>query len=241
MNGIFLLLLTLFDYFRQMNRIIVAIDGFSSTGKSTLAKQLAHKLGYTYIDSGAMYRAIALFFIRHQLLNFEEEDIQHALSDIHLNFVDNKICLNHEPVESEIRSMEISNIVSEVAALESVRSFAVQQQQRMGLSKGIVMDGRDIGTTVFPKAELKIFLKAQETIRIQRRYDEMKVKSPLITTDEVRDNLRHRDHIDSTRLVSPLRKAEDAVELDNSQLTMEEQLDIAHSWAMQKINEPLTS
>lgn len=214
-----------------MKKIIVAIDGFSSTGKSTLAKQLAHKLGFNYIDSGAMYRAITLFFIRHNIHFHSSELIQHALSDIHLNFIENKICLNGEIVESEIRTMEISNLVSEVAALEEVRSFAVAQQQRMGTEGGLVMDGRDIGTTVFPKAELKIFLTANESVRVQRRFDELKIKNDHITLDEVRDNLHHRDHIDSTREISPLRKAEDAVILDNSNLTMTEQLEIAVQWA----------
>lgn len=218
-----------------MNKIIVAIDGFSSTGKSTLAKQLAKKLGYTYIDSGAMYRAITLFFIRHQILFNSKEYIEHALSDIHLNFQDNKICLNGEIVEAEIRSMEISNLVSEVAAIEEVRSFAVAQQQRMGIASGMVMDGRDIGTTVFPDADLKIFLTANEQVRVRRRYDELKIRNPRITLDEVRDNLLHRDHIDSTREISPLRKAIDAVELDNSNLTMDEQLDVAYQWAKKKM------
>jgi CMP/dCMP kinase len=219
-----------------MKRIIVAIDGFSSTGKSTLAKQLAKKLNYTYIDSGAMYRAITLFFLRHNIKYTDNELIEHALSDVHLNFVENRICLNNEFVEDEIRSMEISNLVSEVSALEAVRTFAVAQQQRMGVAKGIVMDGRDIGTTVFPQAELKIFLSATKKIRVQRRFDEMKLKNSLVTFDEVQDNLEHRDHIDSTRLISPLRKADDATELDNSALSMPEQLNIAYEWAMQKIN-----
>lgn len=219
-----------------MNKIIIAIDGFSSTGKSTLAKQLALKLGYTYIDSGAMYRAITLFFIRHHIHFHSKEHIQHALSDIHLHFRENKICLNGEMVEAEIRTMEISNLVSEVAAIEEVRVFAVAQQQRMGAERGMVMDGRDIGTTVFPDAELKIYLTASEQVRVQRRYDEMKIKNDRISLDEVRDNLHHRDHIDSTREISPLRKAVDAVELDNSHLTMNEQLNIAYDWAMKKIN-----
>lgn len=218
-----------------MKKIIVAIDGFSSTGKSTLAKQLASRLHYTYIDSGAMYRAITLFFIQHAIDFNNHEQIQHALSDIHLTFVDNKICLNDTHVENEIRSMEISNLVSEVSAIEEVRSFAVAQQQRMGNEKGIVMDGRDIGTTVFPHAELKIYLMADEKVRIQRRYDEMHIKNDRITLDEVKDNLRHRDYIDSHRTISPLRKADDAIELNNSSLSMNEQLDIAYQWAMEKI------
>lgn len=218
-----------------MKKIIVAIDGFSSTGKSTLARQLAERLNYTYIDSGAMYRAITLFFLRHHINYSDNEQIDHALSDIHLSFVDNKICLNNEFIEDEIRSMEISNLVSEVSVLEAVRNFAVAQQQRMGKEKGIVMDGRDIGTTVFPQAELKIYLTANKKIRIQRRFEEMKQKNSRVTFDEVKDNLEHRDHIDSTRAISPLRQANDAIVLDNSELTMSEQLDIAWDWANEKI------
>ena len=215
-----------------MKKIIVAIDGFSSTGKSTLAKQLANRLGYTYIDSGAMYRAITLYFLRHEIALTDKTQIKNAIEKITLHFENNEICLNDENVEKEIRSMEISNLVSEVSALEDVRTFAVAQQQKIGKKKGLVMDGRDIGTTVFPNAELKIYLHANEKTRTQRRFDEMKIKNSLITLDEVRDNLKHRDLIDSTREISPLKKADDAIVLDNSELTMEEQLEISFNWVM---------
>lgn len=165
----------------HMNKIIIAIDGYSSTGKSTLAKQLAKKLNYIYIDSGAMYRAITLYFLQNEIDCNHLDSIRYALSQIHLNFVHQQIHLNGMNVEEIIRSMEVSNLVSEVAALEQVRVFAVQQQQFLGKERGIVMDGRDIGTTVFPDAELKIFLTAQEDIRSQRRFDEMKLKSETIT------------------------------------------------------------
>lgn len=219
-----------------MKKIIVAIDGFSSTGKSTLAKQLAHKLNYNYIDSGAMYRAITLYFLANQIDISNVKEIQKSLQEIHLKFKDNKIHLNDEMVDEKIRTMDISNMVSEVAALEDVRTFAVKQQKKIGYEKGIVMDGRDIGTTVFPHAELKIYLTADESTRTHRRYDEMKVKDSQVTMDEVRDNLKHRDHIDSTREISPLRKADDAVILDNSNLSMDEQLQIALDWASQIIH-----
>jgi cytidylate kinase len=218
----------------EMKKIIVAIDGFSSTGKSTLAKQLAKRLGYTYIDSGAMYRAITLYFLRNEIALTDKTQISNAIEKITLHFENNEICLNEENVEKEIRSMEISNLVSEVSALEAVRTFAVAQQQKIGKKKGLVMDGRDIGTTVFPHAELKIYLHANEKTRTQRRFDEMKVKNSLITLDEVRDNLKHRDLIDSTREISPLKKAADAIVLDNSELTMEEQLEISYNWVMER-------
>ncbi|MEZ5047214.1 MAG: (d)CMP kinase [Chitinophagaceae bacterium] len=219
-----------------MKKILIAIDGFSSTGKSTLAKQLAKKLHYEYIDSGAMYRAITLFFLRHHVDIAKSEHVEHALSDIHLHFENHQIYLNGEQVEQAIRQMDVSNFVSEVAALSSVRENAVKQQQKLGLKKGLVMDGRDIGTTVFPNAELKIYLCADEPIRVTRRYEEMKQKNANISVDEVKANLRHRDLIDSTREISPLRKADDAVVLDNSQLTMSQQLQIAYDMAMQLIN-----
>ncbi len=219
-----------------MKRIVIAIDGFSSTGKSTLAKQLAQKLNYTYVDSGAMYRAITLYFLDHSIDLADKEMISKALEQINLKFVDNKITLNGHDIDEQIRSMAIANLVSEVAAVKEVRKFAVAQQQAMGIEKGIVMDGRDIGTTVFPRAELKIYLSANEHIRAMRRYEEMKLKNDKISMDEVVENLKHRDLIDSTREVSPLRKAKDAVILDNTQLTMEDQLDISYGWALERIN-----
>ncbi len=218
-----------------MKGIIIAIDGFSSTGKSTLARQLAHKLNYTYVDSGAMYRAITLYFLDHSIDLSDKVQIVKALEHIVLTFIDNKISLNGEPVDEQIRSMAIANLVSEVAALKEVRKFAVAQQQAMGEEKAIVMDGRDIGTTVFPRAELKIYLTADEHIRAMRRYDEMKIKNPTISMNEVVENLKHRDLIDSTRDVSPLRKAKDAVILDNTELTMEQQLEISYQWALERM------
>jgi len=218
-----------------MKGIIIAIDGFSSTGKSTLAKQLAYKLNFTYVDSGAMYRAITLYFLDHHIELSDNVQIVKALEQIVLTFIDNKISLNGEPVDEQIRSMAIANLVSEVAALKEVRKFAVAQQQALGEEKAIVMDGRDIGTTVFPKAELKIYLTADEHIRAMRRYDEMKRTNPNISLDEVVENLKHRDLIDSTRDVSPLRKAKDAVILDNTALTMEQQLEISYQWAIERM------
>lgn len=218
-----------------MKGIIIAIDGFSSTGKSTLAKQLAYKLNFTYVDSGAMYRAITLYFLDHHIELSDNAQITQALEQIVLTFIDNKISLNGEPVDEQIRSMAIANLVSEVAALKEVRKFAVAQQQALGEEKAIVMDGRDIGTTVFPKAELKIYLTADEHIRAMRRYDEMKRTNPNISLDEVVENLKHRDLIDSTRDVSPLRKAKDAVILDNTALTMEQQLEISYQWAIERM------
>lgn len=218
-----------------MKGIIIAIDGFSSTGKSTLAKQLAYKLNFTYVDSGAMYRAITLYFLDHHIELSDNVQIAKALEQIVLTFIDNKISLNGEPVDEQIRSMAIANLVSEVAALKEVRKFAVAQQQALGEEKAIVMDGRDIGTTVFPKAELKIYLTADEHIRAMRRYDEMKRTNPNISLDEVVENLKHRDLIDSTRDVSPLRKAKDAVILDNTALTMEQQLEISYQWAIERM------
>lgn len=219
-----------------MKKIVIAIDGFSSTGKSTLAKQLADKLNYTYVDSGAMYRAITLYFLDHGVDFADKVQISKSLESIELKFVDNKISLNGKVVDEQIRTMAIANLVSEVAALKEVRKFAVAQQQSFGNEKGIVMDGRDIGTTVFPKAELKIYLTADEHTRGLRRYEEMKVKNQSITMDEVTENLKHRDLIDSTREISPLRKAKDAQVIDNSQLTMEEQLEIAYQYALERIN-----
>ncbi len=218
-----------------MRRIIIAIDVFSSTGKSTLAKQLAAKLHYTYVDSGAMYRAITFYFLQHEIDISDKQAIHEALQHIILSFEDNKICLNGINIDAEIRDLNVANYVSQVATLEEVRNFAVHQQKQLGNNKGIVMDGRDIGTTVFPDAELKIFLTANQQTRTQRRYDEMKVKNQDISMDEVHANLAHRDHLDSTREISPLRRADDAVDLDNSQLSMEQQLQIAYEWATEKI------
>ena len=213
------------------HKIIVAIDGFSSCGKSTLAKQLAAHLGYNYIDSGAMYRAITLYFLRNQVNFNDHSKVLNALADICLTFVFNEatnssdIYLNDEDVSLPVRDMLVSDKVSEVAAIKEVRSFAVAQQKRMGRRKGIVMDGRDIGTVVFPDAELKIFMTADPDVRVMRRFKEMYAVNPHISMEEVRHNLELRDYIDSTREESPLHRAEDAVLLDNSSMTREEQLD----------------
>ncbi len=224
-------------------KIIITIDGYSACGKSTLAKQLANELNYVFIDSGAMYRAITLYFLRNHINWTKIAEVKKALTQIHLEFIYNDqdaksdMYLNEENVESLIREMLVSEQVSEIAAIKQVRTFAVAQQQKMGNKKGLVMDGRDIGTTVFPKAELKIFLTADTKTRVERRYKELFEKNPNISLDEVKTNLEMRDYIDSNREVSPLRKADDAMVLDNSNLTQEEQLKIALKWAKEKIKE----
>ncbi len=222
---------------------MITIDGWSSCGKSTLAKQLSQKLGYVYVDSGAMYRAITLYFLRNNIDWAEKKEVKDALKSINLEFVFNpnsnnsEMHLNGENVEYVIRDLVIAEKVSDVAAIKEVREFAVAQQQKMGAKKGIVMDGRDIGTVVFPKAELKIFMTADNAIRVQRRFKELYEKNPNITVEEVKDNLELRDYIDSHREVSPLRKAKDALELDNSNLTEKEQFNKALSWIREKIGE----
>ncbi len=223
-----------------MRKIIVAVDGFSSCGKSTLAKALAKELSYVFIDSGAMYRAITLYFLREHINWNDEQAVLEALSNIKLHFDYNEdrgssdIFLNDENVELIIRDMLVSENVSEVSTIKAVREFAVEQQQQMGKKKGIVMDGRDIGTTVFPYAQLKIFVTADNAVRVERRFKELYDKNPSITIEEVRNNLEMRDYIDSNREFSPLRKAEDAVVLDNTNLTREEQLKIALDLARAK-------
>ncbi len=222
-------------------KIIITIDGWSSCGKSTLAKQLAKQLGYVYIDSGAMYRAITLYFLRNHIDWTDDIQTKSALENITLIFKYNEkseqseIFLNEENVEYLIRDLVVAEKVSEVATISLVRSFAVAQQQRMGEDKGIVMDGRDIGTTVFPHAALKFFMNADILVRVERRFKEMFEKNPNITIEEVKSNLEMRDYIDSNREVSPLRKAEDAIELDNTKLSIEEQLDIALRYVSEKI------
>ncbi len=218
-----------------MKKIIVTIDGWSSCGKSTLAKQLAKNLGYVYIDSGAMYRAITLYFLRNHVDWTDTNEVVTALENIFIDFRYNdhsqqtEIFLNDENVEYLIRDLVIAEKVSDVAAIKEVRSFAVAQQQKMGEKKGVVMDGRDIGTTVFPDAALKIFMTADIAVRVGRRFKELFEKNPNITIEEVQHNLEMRDYIDSHREVSPLRKASDAVEIDNTNISMEEQLKIALS------------
>ena len=217
----------------MQQKIIVTIDGLSSCGKSTLARQLAKKLGYIYVDSGAMYRAITLYFLRNNVDLKNTKSIHNGLENIEIDFLVNtlsgqsEIFLNGENVEYIIRDLLIAEKVSDVAALKEVRSFAVAAQQRMGKDKGIVMDGRDIGTTVFPDAEVKIFMVADEAVRVERRFTEMFEKNPNITLEEVKNNIAMRDYIDSNREISPLRKSADAVELDNTQLTEEQQLAFA--------------
>lgn len=219
-----------------MKKIIITIDGYSSCGKSTLAKQLAGQLDYVYIDSGAMYRAITLYFIQNRVDWATTENVREALGDIHLEFEYNpftqvsEINLNGENVEHLIREMLVAEKVSEVAALGPVREFAVAQQQKMGIHRGIVMDGRDIGTTVFPHAELKIFMTADTAIRVERRFKELYAKNKNISIHEVKENLELRDYIDTNREISPLRKAEDAIILDNSQLNPDEQLKLVMQW-----------
>lgn len=216
-----------------MMKIVITIDGWSSCGKSTLAKQLAKQLGYVYIDSGAMYRAITLYFLRHHLNWTDVSEVINALKNIILEFQCNEkngqseIYLNGENVEYVIRDLVIAEKVSEVAAIKEVRTFAVAEQQKMGKKKGIVMDGRDIGTTVFPDAALKIFMTADISVRVERRFKEMFEKNPNITIEEVKNNLEMRDYIDSNREVSPLRKAVDAIVIDNTNISMEQQLKIA--------------
>jgi cytidylate kinase len=225
----------------RKKKIIITIDGWSSCGKSTLAKQLAKELDYVYIDSGAMYRAITLYFLRNHVDWTKVHAVEKALKNIVLEFVPNpqngqaEIWLNDENVEYVIRDLVIAEKVSEVAAVRAVREYAVAQQQAMGKMKGIVMDGRDIGTTVFPKAELKIFMTADEAVRVQRRFKELYAKNPNVTLEEVKTNLEMRDYIDSHREVSPLRKAEDAIVLDNSNLTIKQQLEIAKKWVKEGI------
>ena len=224
-------------------KIIIAIDGYSSCGKSTLAKSMAKNLEYVFIDTGAMYRAVALFFLRAGIDFDNTLDIAAALNKITLQFkynpatLQSDMYLNEENVEQEIREMRVSQKVSEVAAIALVRDFAVAQQQAMGKSKGIVMDGRDIGTVVFPKAELKIFVTASPDIRVQRRFLELSAKNSAITVEEIAENLQHRDLIDTTREHSPLKQAEDALVLDNSNMSREEQLTIALQWAQARISQ----
>ncbi|MDP9079074.1 MAG: (d)CMP kinase [Bacteroidota bacterium] len=210
------------------NNIIVAIDGYSSCGKSTLAKALAKRLHFIYVDSGAMYRAVALYFLRNNIDLDNHKQIAEALKNIHLNFhsrdYETHITLNDEEVSEEIRQMPVSEKVSTVATIREVRHEMVKQQQRMGKSKNIVMDGRDIGTAVFPDAQVKFFMTADPKIRAERRYKELLPKNPDITLEDVFENLAHRDYQDTTRKESPLVRAEDAIILDNTDLTPAEQL-----------------
>lgn len=214
--------------------ITIAIDGFSSTGKSTVAKQLAKHLGYIYVDTGAMYRAVTLFAMRHGFINnsdFNELGLVEKLNNISISFKFNEtlgfaeVYLNGENIEKEIRTLEVSGFVSKVAAIPEVRYQLVKQQQQMGKDKGVVMDGRDIGTVVFPYAELKLFMTASAKTRAQRRFDELIERGDEVNYEAVLKNVQERDYIDSHREDSPLRKAEDAIEIDNSNLTLETQFE----------------
>lgn len=215
-----------------MKKITIAIDGFSSTGKSTLAKQLAKHLGYVYVDTGAMYRAVTFFSMQNGYIHkdfFDKQTLINSLPYIKLHFEFNadlgfaEMYLNDVNIEKEIRTLEVSNFVSLVAEVSEVRAKLVEQQQEMGKGKGIVMDGRDIGTVVFPKAELKIFMTASAETRAKRRFDELKEKGQEVSFEEVLKNVEERDYIDTHREDSPLRKADDAIEIDNSYLTRDEQ------------------
>lgn len=216
-----------------MKKITIAIDGFSSCGKSTMAKDLARELGYVYVDTGAMYRCVTLYALRHGLFRTDGTinlpQLEAEIPNINISFKLNKetgrpdTYLNNENVESEIRTMEVSSHVSPIAAVPFVRAALVTQQQKMGEDKGIVMDGRDVGTVVFPNAELKIFVTASAEVRAQRRYDELKAKGMEADFEEILENVKQRDYIDSHREVSPMRKADDAIELDNSHISIAEQ------------------
>ena len=221
-----------------MKKIIIALDGHSSCGKSTMAKALAKKIGYIYVDTGAMYRTVTLFALRNNIFNGSELDakrLEELLPEVKVSFVLDPetnlplACLNGEVVEREIRTMEVSSRVSPIAALPFVRTLLTKMQQQMGEAKGIVMDGRDIGTAVFPQAELKIFVTASAEVRAQRRYDELTAKGESVTFEEILKNVQERDYIDSHREVAPLRQADDALVLDNSNMTREEQ----NEWLMQ--------
>ena len=228
-----------------MKKIIIAIDGHSSCGRSTMAKELARTLNYIYVDTGAMYRAVTLFALRNNVFGVDQqidtERLQELMDKVHITFRTSaagdvqETYLNGECVEQEIRGLQVSSRVSLIAALPFVREAMVKQQQAMGRDKGIVMDGRDIGTTVFPDAELKVFVTASAEVRAQRRYDEMRAKGVESTFEDILRNVKERDYIDSHRKVSPLRQADDAIVLDNSHLTREEQ----SKWLLEKAREAI--
>ena len=226
-----------------MKKITIAIDGHSSCGKSTMAKDLAREVGYVYVDTGAMYRSVTLYALRHGLFNEDGSvktvELEKEMPNIQISFKFNAEAgrpdtyLNGECVEKEIRSLEVSSHVSPIAAVPFVRTAMVAQQQQMGKDQGVVMDGRDIGTTVFPDAELKIFVTASAQVRAQRRFDELKAKGMPADFDDILKNVEERDYIDSHRKVSPLRKADDAIELDNSNMTILEQ----KKWLLERFKE----
>ncbi len=227
-----------------MNKITIAIDGFSSTGKSTIAKQLAKKLKYVYVDSGAMYRAVTYFAMENNIIShtfFYKDELIKRLDDIILSFKYNtslgfaEIYLNNVNIEKEIRTLGVSKLVSKVAEVSEVRKKLVEQQKKFGENKGVVMDGRDIGTVVFPNAELKLFMNASASKRAKRRFDELIKRGDQVTFEEILKNVEYRDHIDSTREDSPLMKADDAIEIDNSDLTLEEQFDKIYTIVQEKL------
>lgn len=229
-----------------MGKITIAIDGYSSTGKSTIAKQLAKALGYVYVDTGAMYRAVTLYAMRQGFVGGDKDNLEGLVADLpelSLKFVYNEglgyseIFLNGENVEQEIRALPVSRQVSKVAAIEAVRIKLVRMQQEMGKDKGIVMDGRDIGTVVFPDAEFKIFMTASPQTRAFRRYKELLGKGEEVTYEEVLKNVQNRDYVDSTREFSPLKRADDAIEFDNSDMGLKEQLERILNFALRKIEE----
>ncbi len=222
-----------------MKKIIIAIDGHSSCGKSTLAKSLAKELDYIYVDTGAMYRAVTLYFIQNKIDLSDLIQVEESLKHINIRFQKSgeltHTFLNDKDVEFEIREMSVSNKVSEVAEISVVRKVLVREQQEMGIDKGLVMDGRDIGTVVFPDAELKIFLTASIAVRTRRRFEELNQKGVIVNYKVVENNLNHRDHIDSTRSDSPLKQADDALLIDNSEMDKEKQLEMVKNLALAKI------
>jgi len=229
---------------KERKKIIIAIDGFSSTGKSTIAKELANTLGYLYVDSGAMYRAVTLFAMQHGIVDIEflnEKILIENLENIDLKFKYNEklkfseMYLNDINVEKEIRSIAVSKLVSKVSEISAVRKKLVEQQQKMGIHRGLVMDGRDIGTVVFPDAELKLFMTASPEKRATRRYKELLDRGHKVTYEEILHNVQQRDLIDSTREDSPLIKADDAIEFDNSDMGLKEQFERVHNITMQRI------
>ncbi|BAO56592.1 (d)CMP kinase [Nonlabens marinus] len=228
----------------MQRKITIAIDGHSSTGKSTVAKELAYKLGYLYVDTGAMYRAVSFFALSENLINdgqLDEAALEQRLKDINISFErdpetgTNEVCLNGKNIESQIRTLEVSGVVSKVASVSAVRSKLVEQQQRMGAAKGVVMDGRDIGTVVFPDAELKVFMTAAADVRAQRRYEELTKAGQQVQYDDVLKNVIERDHIDSNREDSPLVQADDALLLDTSHMDRDQQFDTLLHWVNQEL------
>ncbi|MEQ9006344.1 MAG: (d)CMP kinase [Ekhidna sp.] len=208
-----------------MNKIVIAIDGYSGTGKSSTAKQVASRLGYTYIDSGAMYRAVTYFFLSNEIDFTKITEVVKSLEDCHIGFNGTSIFFNGKNIDHEIRTMEVNQNVSPVSAISEVRTKLVEQQRKMGEEKGVVMDGRDIGTVVFPNAELKVFMTAEIDVRAERRRKELIKKGMDEDLEIIKENLKARDHIDSNREDSPLKMAEDAKEIDTSQLTLNQQID----------------